>query len=110
MNVLIQPFSKIGFDERYDEVTIMRKNLLADLSKYQKSNSMIAEELSMFNRLVDFIQSNENCFERSNVGHITTSILSSILMVLKPCLRIIKSLIIGFNLVDTMMATLIVEQ
>lgn len=52
----------------------MLNNLLADLQKYQKSDRMFNEELPMFDRLISFIQNNINCFERSNTGHITSSI------------------------------------
>lgn len=51
-----------------------RKKLLDQLDQYKKTNLFMTEEREIFDRLMAFIGNNQNCFERSNIGHITSSI------------------------------------
>jgi hypothetical protein len=51
-----------------------RTNLLQQLQEYSKSILITEHEKPMLDRLVNFIATNEHCFERSNPGHITTSV------------------------------------
>jgi 8-oxo-dGTP pyrophosphatase MutT (NUDIX family) len=49
-----------------------RKKLLADLEEYRSSTIITTQEKPMLVAMMNFIMSNEQCFERSNPGHITS--------------------------------------
>ena len=51
-----------------------RKNLLRQLEDYLSSMLITPNEIATLARLIDFITTNEQCFERSNTGHITSSV------------------------------------
>jgi 8-oxo-dGTP pyrophosphatase MutT (NUDIX family) len=51
-----------------------RKKLLDQIARYRTSIFFSAQEQSVINNFIDFITANEQCFEPSNKGHITTSI------------------------------------
>jgi len=51
-----------------------QKQLLAQLAQYASSIYITQEEQSTLTRFKDFVAQNPTCFERSNAGHVTSSI------------------------------------
>jgi 8-oxo-dGTP pyrophosphatase MutT (NUDIX family) len=51
-----------------------RNHLLQQLKQYQNSSLITSHELNVIDRFITFIQTNHHCFERSNIGHITSSL------------------------------------
>ncbi|MFZ5953883.1 MAG: NUDIX hydrolase [Candidatus Dependentiae bacterium] len=51
----------------------MRSLLIAALEDYKNSNHVMHDEHEVIVRFIDFINGNENCFERGNHGHVTGS-------------------------------------
>lgn len=51
-----------------------RTTLLQQLVTYKTSPYTLKEEHQTVQQFIDFVQSQPNCFERSNVGHVTGSI------------------------------------
>lgn len=50
-----------------------RQKLLHELETYFSSPIITREEIPFFDRFIEFIKANPDCFERSNIGHITSS-------------------------------------
>jgi 8-oxo-dGTP pyrophosphatase MutT (NUDIX family) len=51
-----------------------RKNLLTKLNNYSESKFIAPYERDSLPNFINFVKSNNNCFDRSNLGHITTSV------------------------------------
>ncbi len=51
-----------------------RKHLLESLATYRVSPLITEEELEDYEKLIEFINTNPECFERENAGHITGSV------------------------------------
>ncbi len=51
-----------------------RKSLLDELEQYRTSKFATPQEQLIIHNFIDFVNGNPNCFERSNRGHITSSI------------------------------------
>lgn len=50
-----------------------RQQLLHDLETYFASSLITPEELPFYDRFITFIRTHPDCFERTSVGHITSS-------------------------------------